>query len=172
MESVKGELDTEKSVVRRIKEECEKDRPKHLKKIYAHVNLATRKFHEIWQDWWKMPLPPRLEVDIIPVFQMENVSDEVFMAGVEVKYFKDNKRGFYEGLQQALAFGAFGFDSLALWHIFSSDLKNEEIQSFSRVVEEIIEPDSIDSNRIYGYCKNRDTYCVFSLLRVKKAKLI
>jgi len=137
-ESVRESLDTEKRVVKRIKEECEENRPRHLKKIFAHVNLATRKFHEIWQDWWNGPLPPRLEVDLIPVFQMEDAADEVFTAGVEVKYFKDNKRSFYEGLQQALSFGAFGFDSLVLWHIFSPELKNEEIQTFSRVVEEIV----------------------------------
>ncbi len=45
-------------------------------------------------------------------------------------------------------------------------------KSPQKTVEEIIDPDSLDSNRIYGYCKNRESYCVFSLLRVKRSKLV
>ncbi len=41
-----------------------------------------------------------------------------------------------------------------------------------KVIDEIVEPDSIDRHRIYGYCKDRDSYCVYSLLRVTRAELL
>lgn len=40
------------------------------------------------------------------------------------------------------------------------------------IVEETVEPDSIDLHRFYGYCKDRDSYCVYSLQRVTRAQLI
>ncbi|MCD6385405.1 helicase-associated domain-containing protein [Candidatus Sumerlaeota bacterium] len=40
------------------------------------------------------------------------------------------------------------------------------------IIEETVEPDSIDLHRLYGYCKDRDSYCVYSLQRVVRAQLI
>ncbi|HID29511.1 MAG TPA: hypothetical protein EYP19_05845, partial [Desulfobacterales bacterium] len=98
------------------------------KVVYSHVNLATKGFENVWRVWWSGELPPKLEVDLIFAFEdIYREIDEALLVGVEVKYFKLDKRGrialnFYEGLQQALAYTLFGFDGVSLWHVFHSDL--------------------------------------------------
>lgn len=129
----------EKQVVKKIRDLfLDADRPA-LRKMFIHTNLATRKFHEVWSDWWTTGIPPRLEVDMIMVFEEESDSSKVFISGVEVKYFRSKKNNFYEGLQQILAFGLFGFDSLILWHIFSENMENKDIEEYVKPVKEIVE---------------------------------
>jgi len=127
---------SEKALVRRLKERFEGERPAFLRKMYIHVNLSTKRFREVWSQWWQSEAPPRLEVDMIPVFERHG---EVLLCGVEVEFFKGRSRDFAAGLQQALSFGLFGFDSLVLWHIFSENLKNSEIEKYTRPMKEIAE---------------------------------
>lgn len=126
----------EREVVKYLKDLFERERAAGLKKVYAHVNLATKKFEEIWKEWWESEIPPRLEVDMIPVFEE---GGELLLPGVEVKFFKSGERKFCEGLQQALSFGLFGFNSLVLWHIFSEEMENKEIEGFVEPTKELIE---------------------------------
>lgn len=126
----------ERELVKNLKDLFEKERPAGLKKVYAHVNLATKKFEEIWKEWWESEVHPRLEVDMIPVFKD---GSELLLPGIEVKFFKSGERKFCEGLQQALSFALFGFDSLVLWHIFSGEMENKEIEGFVRPTMELIE---------------------------------
>jgi len=129
----------EKQVVKKIKELfLDIDHPV-LRKMFIHKNLATRKFHEIWSDWWTTGIPPRLEVDMILVFEKLSNSNKVFLVGVEVEYFRNKKKSFYDGLHQILSFGLFGFDSLILWHIFYEDLDNRTIDEYVKPVKEIVE---------------------------------
>lgn len=132
------EFKKEIEVVKALKKLFEEKQLPILKKTFIHTNLSTKKFQDIWSDWWETKPPPRLEVDMILVF--EDVSDprKVFLAGVETKFFRDGKRNFYEGLQQVLSFGLFGFDSLVLWHIFSEEVDNETIAGGVKSVEEIL----------------------------------
>ncbi|MCK4647927.1 hypothetical protein KAT51_00245 [bacterium] len=129
----------EKELVRDLKSLIEERRTSSLKKIFIHTNLATKKFRDIWSEWWGSEIPPRLEVDMIPVFEDINEIDKVLISGVEVKFFKSETRSFYEGLQQVLAFGLFGFDSLVLWHIFSEEMENKSIEGYVKPVKEIID---------------------------------
>jgi hypothetical protein len=121
-----------------------KEEGKHawLRKIYKHKNLATKEFQQIWLEWWKGAVPPRTEVDIILIFEDPiELIDKGLICCVEVEYFskKDiGKKNFYEGLQQTLAFAVFGFDGLALWHIFSQEVMDEVIGNFSGTVKELI----------------------------------
>jgi hypothetical protein len=133
------DLQAEKQIVRKLSELCQQERPPCVKRMFVHVNLATRKFHEIWHDWWKGSIPPRLEVDMIPVFEAPDEPDEAFTAGVEVEFFKDKAKSFSDGLQQALSFGLFGFDSLVLWHIFAESLSSKEIESVTEAVGELVD---------------------------------
>lgn len=130
---------SEKEVVKKLKNLSLEGKPHGLKKMFIHTNLATRRFHEIWSDWWKTAIPPRLEVDMIPVFEEIKELDKVFMVGIEVEFFKDKTKSFYDGLQQVVAFGLFGFDSLVLWHIFAAKLENKDIEEYTKPVKEIIE---------------------------------
>jgi hypothetical protein len=126
----------EKKLIAKLKNLLWEKRTSDLKKIYARVNLATKKFHEIWSDWWEEEIPPRMEVDLIPVFSGAN---KVILVGVEVEFFPEKRRSPYKGLEQALSFGLFGFDSLVLWHIFSSELENKTIDGYVNPIKEVIE---------------------------------
>lgn len=127
----------EKELVRNLKSLFEDAKYPRLSKIYIHTNLATRKFHELWEEWWKSSAPPKLEVDMIFVF-MKIQNQDVLIPAVEVKYFKD-VRDFREGIQQTLSFGLFGFDSLVLWHIFPEEMNKEEAKSIVKPCKEIID---------------------------------
>jgi len=129
----------EKELVREIKNEITSYEIPELKKLFIHTNLSTRKFQKIWADWWETGIPPRLEVDMIFVFKENTPFENVFLVGVEVEYFRDRRKNYYDGLQQILSFGLFGFDSLVLWHIFSENLDNKLIGECVKPVREIIE---------------------------------
>lgn len=133
------ELKNEKEVVRKLKDLSLEERPQSLKKMFIHTNLATRRFHKIWSDWWKTAIPPRLEVAMIPIFEEIKELTKVFMVGIEVEFFRDKTKSFCDGLHQVLSFGLFGFDSLVLWHIFAGKLENNDIEEYTKPVKEIIE---------------------------------
>jgi hypothetical protein len=137
LEGIKAIRD-ERSLVKNLKALLEESGYSNLRKIFAHVNLATKKFHDIWSEWWKSEVPPRLEVDMIPVFNVDEPG-RVLIAGVEVEFFRDKGKSFCDGLQQTLSFGLFGFDSLVLWHIFSEEMENRDIEEYVRSTREIIE---------------------------------
>lgn len=128
----------EKELVRMLKKSFTEKEIPQLKKIFTHINLATYRFQDIWRAWWETEPPPRLEVDMIFVFE-DKTPLNVFMVGVETKFFTNEKRSFSEGLQQVLSFGLFGLDSLVLWHIFSEDLDNNFIDGHVKAAREIIE---------------------------------
>lgn len=112
---------------------------------YKRVNLATKRFEEVWKVWWTRELPPKLEIDFILAFEdLQREIDEALLVGVEVKYFRLDTRSritlnFYEGLQQALAYTLFGFDGVSLWHVFHSGLSEETVRSYSQATKRIID---------------------------------
>lgn len=126
----------EKRLITRLRDLLWEKKTSSLKKVYARVNLATKKFREIWSDWWEEEKLPRMEVDLILVFLD---SYDVHLVGIEVEFFREKRRSPYKGLEQALSFGLFGFDSLVLWHIFSPKLENKIIDSYVKPVKEIVE---------------------------------
>jgi len=128
----------ERSIVRDISRIFDEEKPPSLKKVIRHTNLATKRFREIWSEWWGDEVPPKLEVDLILVFE-DRVRDDVLLVGTEVEYFKGRAKSFYDGLQQALSFALFGFDSLVLWHIFSDNMEDHEIERYVRPLNEIVE---------------------------------
>lgn len=115
------------------------------KVVYKRVNLAAKKFEDVWKIWWRGELPPKLEIDLVLAFEdLKREIDEALLVGVEVKYFKLNKEGrislnFYEGLQQALAYTLFGFDAISLWHVFHNDLSDETVRIHSQTMKWLID---------------------------------
>jgi hypothetical protein len=115
------------------------------KVVYKRVNLATKRFEEVWKVWWTRELPPKLEVDFILAFEdLQREIDEALLVGIEVKYFKPNqgsriRMNFYEGLQQALAYTLFGFDGISLWHVFYKGLSDETVRSYSQATKRLID---------------------------------
>jgi len=128
----------ERELVKKLKILFENAGYNELVKVFALTNLATKRFHELWQEWWKTKFLPKLEVDMILVFRESQ--KEVFMPAIEIKYFKDSSaRDFREGIQQALSFGIFGFDSLILWHIFPEEASKEEIETIVKPCKEVVD---------------------------------
>ena len=128
---------TERALVRDLKALFDKRKPSSLKKLFIHTNFATKRFADLWSEWWESEIPPRLEVDMIPVF--EQVADQVLMVGVEVEFYRDKTKSFCDGLQQILSFGIFGFDSLVLWHIFAESMETRTIEQYVGAAQEIVE---------------------------------
>jgi hypothetical protein len=131
------EIKSEKELVRKLEELFVAKKVSGLKKIFTHTNLATKKFRDIWSGWWETESPPRLEVDIILTF--EESRDGVFIVGVEVEFFRDESKNFYDGLQQIFAYGLFGFDGLVLWHIFLEEMGDKIIDRYVKPVKEIVD---------------------------------
>ena len=128
---------TERALVRDLKALFEERKPASLRKLFIHTNFATKNFRDIWSEWWETEIPPKLEVDMIPVF--EDVEDQVLIVGVEVKLYKGQTMSFCDGLQQILSFGIFGFDSLILWHIFAETMETRTIERYVGAAQEIVE---------------------------------
>ncbi|NVM55782.1 MAG: hypothetical protein HWN66_18930 [Candidatus Helarchaeota archaeon] len=116
------------------------NQPYWLKGVHSHVNLASKGFRCIWSSWWKGETPPKLEVDMIFVFEdIKKAIDSALIIGTEIKFFRDiSKRNFYEGLQQVMAFAVFGFDGLALWHLFPEEVNDKLIENYAQATQEII----------------------------------
>jgi len=129
----------EKALVRKLSKLFMQIKPSRIKGIRIHTNLGTKSFKDIWSTWWESEIPPRLEVDFIFICEdIKTMIDNSLLIAVETKFFKDKIKSPYEGLQQALSFGVFGFDSLVLWHIFSQDIKDENIKSSVRATAEVV----------------------------------
>ena len=54
-------IKNERELVRKLKALFEEQKSTGLKKIFIHTNLATKKFRDIWSEWWKGDIPPQLE---------------------------------------------------------------------------------------------------------------
>lgn len=130
----------ERGIVRRLGELFSREKGTYgLKKVITHTNLATKKFVEIWYEWWKGEVPPKVEVDMILVFESRSRDPEPILAGIEVEYFKGKTKRFYDGLQQAIAFSLFGFDSTVLWHVFPEYMEDRMVERYVRPMNELIE---------------------------------
>lgn len=130
----------ERELIKKICANLEQDKPYNLKRIEKLFNLANTNFEGVWTGWYGGETPPKLEVDIITVF--EDISkrvDDALIIATEVKFLKDLKnRGFYEGIGQILSYSIFGFDGLSLWHLFDKSIEDNKIQNFSNATEEIL----------------------------------
>lgn len=113
----------ERYMVTKLQEQLE---PRY-RKILIHQNLATLTEFKTELVRRLGFLPVLNEVDIILVSQ-----NGQFQA-IEVKCFDLHNgsfnRPFYDGIGQALSLLRYGFDQVALWHLFSDDI---EQNSFDR----------------------------------------
>ncbi len=88
--------------------------------IFSHVNLANKNnFSQILQQSFGY-IPVLNEIDLI--LQERNGK----LRAVEVKFYKiEGKKfdkPFYSGLGQALSLLRYGFDNVALWHLFPEEI--------------------------------------------------
>ena len=69
------------------------------------------------------------------------VIDKALIGSIEIEYFSSrdlNKKNFYVGLQQVLAFSIFGFDGLSLWHVFAPEIEENVIENYATTASELI----------------------------------
>lgn len=97
-----------------IKQKLEKRR---IGKVKCRLNLANTNFESIWNENYSDETPIlQPEIDLV-------IKNEYSLNAIEVKYFKIDKcikfsYSFYKGIDQAIAYLRFGFDFVALWHVF------------------------------------------------------
>ena len=105
------------------------------------INLASEGFRKFWGEWWGNEDIPQLDIDILTILD-EKASDNLgapCLLGIEVKYFKKgDKRNFYEGLDQALAYLSIGLDKAALLHIFHPEYPEERIRIRAKTMERLV----------------------------------
>lgn len=130
---------TELEAVTTLHSALQAKRPDTLKSFEKHVNLASKRFAQIWREWWQDEVPPQLEVDFVLAFSdHQKLIDEAFIVAVEIEQLDSPKKNFYEGLHQVLAFSIFGFDALALWHVVSQQSDENRIRAHAKAVNELI----------------------------------
>jgi len=100
---------------------------------YTKVNLASYKADEHFEKWFKTGMPQLMqpEVDVITCEERGRKVN-----GYEVKYFRMTDKGinysYYEGLGEALALLKFGFDRVALVHVFDGKVPKEQSESYAK----------------------------------------
>ena len=82
-----------------------------FKKVMDGKGRPGQKFSDFLKEWWP-DTDPRVgrHVDLILATKDHKV------VGVEVKYRKNQKMPFSEGLDQALSYLLLGFHFVTLWH--------------------------------------------------------
>ena len=54
----------------------------------------------------------------------------------------------------------------------SFELEIKYLKSSDEKVEEVVEPESVDSDKLYAYCEKRDSYSVYRLDRIQQTRLL
>ncbi len=54
----------------------------------------------------------------------------------------------------------------------SFELEIKYLKASDEKVEEVVEPESVDSDKLYAYCEKRDSYSVYSLDRIQQTRLL
>jgi len=137
------------------------------------LNLSTKRFRDLWREWSSDEHVPQLDIDILlalneRVQYTKKPSEEKVdlgkpcLLGVEVKFFKEKtRRGFYEGLGQALAYLSIGVDKAALLHVFHPEYPDDQIRPHVNAVYRLVY--GLDLPIAYVACKiiSSDRFKVF-----------
>ncbi|MBM4288792.1 MAG: hypothetical protein FJ135_11745 [Deltaproteobacteria bacterium] len=115
----------EKQVVDLLKAQLNNKFWKILTRKYPSNSPKIREFLSS-----SLPYLPSLRPEIDMIF----LGHSGQFNAVEVKFFKasevDYRMVFYRGMDQALALFRYGFDNIALWHFFASDIPIDEINKY------------------------------------------
>lgn len=100
-----------------------------LRRLEPNINPASAGFRRRWEKDFSVEAPlPQPEIDLLVIRRNQWI-------GIELKYLKYQRAGksrlalppYYSGIGQALALLRYGFDSVSLWHCFSSLVDEEDI---------------------------------------------
>ena len=121
---MKGEMVNEKQMVQNLRIQLA---PRY-REVLVHQNLAnlTGFKNELEKRFGFLPVLN--EIDIIVVGRQGHLS------AIEVKCFNVSKgsfsRPFYDGIGQSLSLLRYGFDHVALWHLFSNEIDQERFDRY------------------------------------------
>jgi len=127
----------------------------------AFVKLHSKNFKALWAEWWGEENIPALEVDLLVVLKSTVIVERPTgrknlgspcLWGIEVKYFKPgDKKNFYAGLSQTLAYFCVGLDKASLLHVFSTDYPKETAATHAKTVRRLIE--ALELPITYAACR-------------------
>lgn len=118
-----------------------------LRKVEKGSILKNKRFRRTVEDWYGKKAPwPIIESDLILVFEdYSKVIDGNLIAAIEIKFFKQSQnldkqlRQAYREFGQPLRNLMYGFDSVALWHVFHEAIDEEKIKGYTTIVGDTIE---------------------------------
>jgi hypothetical protein len=103
-----------------------------FKKVYAKINLASRKFYDDWEEWFGKGVPlAQPEIDLL------FVSSDFRLLAAELKYYRLSENAplnqpYYSGIEEALALLRFGFTCVSLWHFFDTEVPEDTLKAYVR----------------------------------------
>ncbi|NIQ07777.1 MAG: hypothetical protein GWO20_19290 [Candidatus Korarchaeota archaeon] len=103
--------------------------------LHKRKNLATSKDKALWSKWWRGELPPQFEPDLIPVFKW---LEKAILIGIEVKYARPGySLRICEGFEQAMSYTLMGFDGVAVWQIFDTEVEDFVVESYAKALHAV-----------------------------------
>lgn len=105
------------------------DQYERIRQVETDINPESAAFRRRWEKAFSTEAPiPQPQIDLLVV------RDNTWL-GIELKYIKYQRArknrlvlpSYYEGIGQALALLRYGFDSVSLWHCFSSLIDRHDI---------------------------------------------
>lgn len=147
----------------------------NFREVFVNVNLASNAFYPYWKKWHGEPLPSAQ-----PQIDLLLVDTNLNLLGVELKYFRQTKRGqinlpFYAGIGEALALLRFGFWTVSLWHFFDKELDGEDYRRPYRNCELLVNhlqlPINYQAFRITGDGTELEFWRLYSEGRVQPKEL-
>lgn len=157
------------------------------KKIKTNVYLR-REIGKKWDQQHGLPQPlfqPQIDVVLkgedkytINHLKKKKINSSTFenenlIRAIEVKRFTDkNRYSYYKGLDQAIAYLRFGFDAVALWHVFDEEVIKKNLEYAYRTWSFINElslpldftPLILDGNDLYAV----NTFIINNQLKIEK----
>lgn len=106
--------------------------PKKYYNVYININPASYKYKKYWEKWFGDDVPPlQPQVDLILVDKKD-----FKIRAIEVKFFKQTKKrkvdkSYYCGIDECIALMNFGFESVALWHCFDTDIPFKDTNNYA-----------------------------------------
>mgnify|MGYP001030022815 CR=1 FL=1 len=138
------------------------DSDQYLGKIFGHVNPAkSPKVYSFLKELYG-GLAPRLQPEIDLIFKN---GDDIRAVEIKCFHLRTNNslsKSYYEGIDQALALLMYGFNKVALWHIFDQNINPRQFIASGSTAQVFIRNQlklPIDFTALYLIVSGKD--CLF-----------
>jgi len=138
------------------------DSDQYLGKVFSHINPAkSPRVYSFLKELYG-GLAPRLQPEIDLIFKND---DDVRAVEIKCFYLRTNNslsKSYYEGIDQALALLMYGFNKVALWHIFDQNISPRQFMTSGSTAQGFIRNQlklPIDFTALYLVISGED--CLF-----------